>query len=158
MASVLKDTYSADAADATAEDSAPTGRSIGRSALEHCAMRYALLAFGWLMVALGVIGILLPGFPGTVFLLIALWAFSKSSERFHSWLYDHRVLGPPIRNWHEHRVIPIYAKTAAVSAMAVSLAGLTFFIAESWVLPASVGACLLPIAAFILTRPSRPAA
>lgn len=150
MASVLQDTTSAEA---TAADSAPAGRS----ALERCTIRYALLAFGWLMVALGAVGILVPGFPGTVFLLIALWAFSKSSERFHAWLYNHRLLGPPIRNWHNHRVIPAYAKTAAVSAMAVSLAGLTFFIAESWVLPAAVGACLLPIAVFIVTRPSRPA-
>ncbi len=151
MASVLQDTSSADA---TATDSTPTGRR----ALERCTVRYALLAFGWLMVALGAVGILVPGFPGTVFLLIALWAFSKSSERFHAWLYNHRVLGPPIRNWHNHRVIPAYAKTVALAAMVASLAGLAYFIAESWVLPASVGACLFPIAVFILTRPSRPAA
>lgn len=150
MASVLQDTASAEV---TAEDRAPTSRS----ALERCSVRYALLALGWLMVALGIVGVLVPGFPGTVFLLIALWAFSKSSERFHAWLYNHRLLGPPIRNWHNHRVIPAYAKTAAVTCMAASLAGLTFFIAESWVLPISVGACLLPIAIFILTRPSRPA-
>ncbi len=151
MASVLQDTSSAEA---TAADGAPTGRS----ALERCTRRYALLAFGWLMVALGAVGILVPGFPGTVFLLIALWAFSKSSERFHTWLYNHRLLGPPIQNWHNHRVIPAYAKTAAVAAMAASLAGLTYFIAESWVRPAAVGACLRPIAIFIVTRPSRPAA
>lgn len=151
MASVLQDTSSAQE---TATDGAPTARL----ALERCTLRYALLAFGCLMVALGVVGILVPGFPGTVFLLIALWAFSKSSERFHGWLYNHKVLGPPIRNWHNHRVIPAYAKTAAVTAMATSLAGLAYFIAESWVLPASVGACLLPVAVFILTRPSRPAA
>ena len=151
MASILQESGSDEA---TASEGAPAGGS----ALECCTVRYALLAFGWLMVALGTVGILVPGFPGTVFLLIALWAFSKSSERFHSWLYNHRVLGPPIQNWHNHRVIPAYAKTAAVAAMAASLAGLTYFIAESWVLPAAVGACLLPIAIFIVTRPSRPAA
>ncbi len=150
MASILQESGSAEA---TVSDDAPAGGS----ALERCTVRYALMAFGWLMVALGAVGILVPGFPGTVFLLIALWAFSKSSERFHSWLYNHRVLGPPIQNWHNHRVIPAYAKTAAVAAMAASIAGLAYFIAESWVLPVSVGACLLPIAAFILTRPSRPA-
>ncbi len=151
MASILQESGSDET---TASEGAPAGGS----ALERCTVRYALLAFGWLMVALGTVGILVPGFPGTVFLLIALWAFSKSSERFHSWLYNHKVLGPPIRNWHNHRVIPAYAKTAAVTAMAASLAGLAYFIAESWVLPAAAGACLLPVAAFILTRPSRPAA
>ncbi len=150
MASILQDTPSADTA-------ATDGARNGSAVVERCTVRYALLAFGWLMVVLGAIGIMVPGFPGTVFLLIALWAFSKSSERFHSWLYNHRTLGPPIRNWHDHRVIPPYAKTAAVVTMAMSFAVLTIFIAESWVLPASVAACLLPVAVFILTRPSHPA-
>ena len=128
------------------------------SAAERCTLRYALLAFGWLMVALGAVGILLPGFPGTVFLLIALWAFSKSSERFHSWLYDHKLLGPPIRNWHQHRVIPASAKIAAVATMAASFAWVAVWVAESWMLPAALAACLIPVAGFILTRPIRPIA
>ena len=77
--------------------------------------------------------------PTTVFLLVALWAFSKSSERFRTWLYDHKHLGPPIRDWHEHRVIPARAKIVALAMMAASLA------------------ILVPVAAFILSRPSRPA-
>jgi len=26
-----------------------------------------------------------------VFLLVVLWRFSKGSERFHTWLYTHRI-------------------------------------------------------------------
>ncbi len=143
----------AGAAPLAAADSPPPARS----ALHHCAARHALLALGWIAVALGVVGILVPGMPGTVFLLIALWAFSKSSERFHGWLYNHRILGPPIRNWHRHRVIPAPAKTLAVATMAASFTGLTLWVAESWVLPVSAAVFLVPIALFILTRPSRPA-
>ena len=66
----------------------------------RCGLRYALIGLGWVNVALGAIGIVVPGMPTTVFLLIALWAFSKSSERFRTWLYEHRRLGPPIRAWH----------------------------------------------------------
>ena len=117
-------------------------------------MRYVLFGFGWLCVALGAIGLVVPGMPTTVFLLIALWAFSKSSERFRAWLYEHQHLGPPIRDWHEHRVIPARAKVAAVAMMTLSLVILSF--AGAWQLPVIVAAVLVPVAAFILSRPSHP--
>ncbi len=120
-----------------------------------CALRYGLVAFGWLNVALGAIGVVVPGMPTTVFLLIALWAFSKSSERFRNWLYTHPRLGPPIRDWHEHRVIPVRAKVLAVTMMASSVAILAVFVVDGPVLPAIVAVVLVPVAAFIVTRPSR---
>ncbi len=118
-------------------------------------VRYGLLAFGWLNIGLGVLGLVLPVMPTTVFLLIALWAFSKSSLRFHRWLYQHPKLGRTIRAWHAHRVIAVRAKLLAVATMAASLVYVTLFVAESWMLPAVVAAVLVSVSAFILTRPSR---
>ncbi len=123
--------------------------------MSRCGMRYALIGFGWLNVALGAVGIVVPGLPTTVFLLIALWAFSKSSERFRAWLYEHPRLGPPVRAWHEHRVIPPRAKTAALAMMTLSLAIMAA--TAAWQLPAIAAAVMAPVAAFILSRPSRPA-
>lgn len=117
--------------------------------------RFALLAFGWANVALGLIGLVLPVLPTTVFLLIALWAFSKSSPRLHRWLFAHPRFGRSLRAWHAHRVIPLRAKLLAVGAMAGSLACVALFVARSWELPAALGALLAPIAAYILSRPSR---
>lgn len=94
--------------------------------------------------------------PTTIFLLIALWAFSKSSERFRVWLYNHKTFGPPLRAWYEHRAIPMKAKILAVSVMASSITILAVFVAESAMLPLIVTAILLPIAGFIVTRPSGP--
>ena len=115
-----------------------------------------LLALGWIAVVLGVIGVVVPGLPTTPFLLVALWAFSKSSKRFHDWLYNHSRLGPPLRDWREHKIIPVKAKFLAIATMTVSLLWIIFGIADDWVLPTIVGACLVPPATFILTRPSRP--
>lgn len=115
-----------------------------------------LLALGWIAVALGVIGVVVPGLPTTPFLLVALWAFSKTSKRFHDWLYNHPRLGPPLRDWRQHGVIPVKAKVLAIATMTVSLLWIIFGIADDWVMPTIVAACLVPPAIFILTRPSLP--
>ena len=122
--------------------------------LAQCALRWGLLAFAWVNVALGMIGVVVPGMPTTVFLLIAVWAFSKSSVRFQRWLWEHKRFGPSIRAWHEHRVIPMKAKVMASVMMAASFIYVTFFVSESWVLPAVLAAVLVPSAAFVLSQAS----
>lgn len=129
--------------------------SVGNKGLAQCWLRPALIAFGWLNVGLGAIGIVVPGMPTTIFLLIALWAFSRSSERFRNWLYDHPRLGPPIRAWHEHKVISPATKMLAVTMMASSVVVLALFVADGPLLPTAVGVAMLPVAGFILTRRSR---
>jgi uncharacterized membrane protein YbaN (DUF454 family) len=124
--------------------------------ISNCTLRWGLMAFGWLNVGLGLVGVVVPGLPTTVFLLIAAWAFSKSSERFQRWLWDHPRLGPPIRDWHRHRVIPKRAKVLATSMMAANIAILTFFVADSWVLPAVLALVMGPAALYILTRATVP--
>lgn len=130
----------------------------GESTVSNCWMRWSLLLFGWANVGLGVVGIFIPGLPTTVFLLIALWAFSRSSLRFHAWLWNHPRLGPPIRAWHTHQVIPVKAKLLAVTTMAASFIYVAGFVAQDWVLPAVMAAILLPAAIYIVTRASLPPA
>ncbi|MCB2102531.1 MAG: YbaN family protein [Rhodobacterales bacterium] len=116
---------------------------------------WAFLALGWFCVALGLVGVVVPGLPTTVFLIVAVWAFSRSSERFQMWLWHHPRLGPPIRDWHSHKVISPKAKALAVTMMSASFAWV-LVIAESWVLPAVLAAIMIPAATYVLTRASRP--
>lgn len=118
-------------------------------------LRYCLLAFGLLNVGLGILGAFLPVMPTTVFLLIALWAFSKSSLRFHLWLFNHPILGTTLRNWHRHRVIPLNAKILAWSMMTASLIYVTLFQAESWVLPLGLFLLFAAISGYIAAHPHR---
>ena len=89
--------------------------------------RYAWLAAGWVFCAVGFIGIVLPGLPTTGPLLLALACFARGSNRLHNWLLNHPRFGPPLRHWHEHRVIPIRAKILALSMMAASFVYLGWF-------------------------------
>ena len=122
--------------------------------LNGCWARWALFAFGWLNIGLGTVGIFIPGLPTTVFLLIALWAFSKSSERFHLWLWNHPRFGKSLQNWHQHRVIPLKAKIMAVSMMSLSYFYLSFFVAESGLIPLIMSAIMGPSALYVVTRNS----
>lgn len=119
--------------------------------------RHLLMALGWLNVGLGIIGLFLPLMPTTVFLLIALWLFSKSSVRLQRWLYDHPKLGASLRAWHTHRAISGSAKLAAIVMMSASWITVALFVSESWVLPFGLALILVPIGAYIASRPSIPA-
>lgn len=117
--------------------------------------RASLMVLGWVCVALGVAGAVLPVMPTTPFLLVALWAFARSSPRFRQWLWDHPVLGRYVRDWTAHRVIPIKAKVLALAMMCASLAWVVFATAIPVYGIAAIAVILAGAAAFILSRPSR---
>ena len=117
-------------------------------------LRWLLMGFGWLMVATGIVGIIVPGLPTTVFLIIALWAFSKSSYKFQTWLWTHKHFGPPVRDWFLYGVLPVRAKILAVFVMTLSFIYLVGWIATDWVLPTIAGVIMLATATYIVTRRS----
>ncbi len=116
--------------------------------------RCLLVCFGWLMVVIGLIGVVVPVLPTTVFLIIALWAFSRSSRKFQLWVWNHRTFGPPIRDWHRHGVIPVRAKVMAVMLMTLSFMFVTIWVAQDWRLPTILSVIMLPAALYIVTRRS----
>jgi uncharacterized membrane protein YbaN (DUF454 family) len=117
--------------------------------------RPVFFVLGWLFFALGVVGAFLPVLPTTPFMILALWAFARSSQRFHDWLYTHRVFGPPLQRWEEHRVIPTGAKMAAIGAMAASLTYLIFFTAVPAMALLATTALMAVGAGYILTKPGK---
>lgn len=114
--------------------------------------RTAFLAAGWVLVCLGIVGAFLPVMPTTVFLIGALACFARGSPRLERWLLDHPRFGPPLRAWREQGAISARSKKTAVAAMAVSLI-IVMATSHSWVVPAAVGAVLLAVAAYVITRP-----
>ena len=66
---------------------------------------HLLIVLGWLFIALGVIGIVLPILPTTPFLIVALALFSKSSPRFHRMLLNNAWFGPILKQWEESKTL-----------------------------------------------------
>ena len=85
-------------------------------------VRKAVLIFtGTVCVALGVLGMFLPLLPTTVFLLMAAYCYSRSSERFHDWLLNNRLCGDYIRNYKSGRGISMRQKITTTSILWVSI-------------------------------------
>ncbi len=79
------------------------------------ATRRTLFAgIGLLLVAIGTVGVFVPGLPTTVFLLAASYFFARSSPRLHRWLHSHRTLGPYLQKLGEDRSMPRRAKWTAL--------------------------------------------
>lgn len=120
-------------------------------------MRPALFVLGWCFFGLGAVGAVVPGLPTVPFMLLALWAFARSSRRFHDWLYTHPVFGPPLQDWRDHGVIPRKAKVLAIVTMTASLVYMLFFTTMATWLKATVVAIMVVGGIFILRQPSRAA-
>ena len=95
-------------------------------------MRLLLVAAGWVSLALGVIGIVVPLMPTTVFVLLAAYCFARSSERFHRWLLEHRLFGPMVRNFREGRGLPRAARFRAVALIWLTMALSMWLIGDWW--------------------------
>jgi uncharacterized membrane protein YbaN (DUF454 family) len=119
--------------------------------------RILWLTLGLLSTACGIAGVLLPLVPTTPFLLLATFAFARSSPRLHSWLMTHPRLAPPIADWNAHGAINRRAKIMAVGVMVTTLL-LSAAMGLSGMYLLVQGAVLCAAAAFVLTRPDGPSA
>lgn len=90
-------------------------------------MRKSLwIGLGLFFVGCAYIGILLPGVPTTFFVILAAWAFSKSSEKFNKWLHEHKLFGKYLTNWETKKVYPSRGRYAMVGVMCISLISMFF--------------------------------
>ena len=119
------------------------------------AARAGWFILGWIALALGALGAVLPVLPTTPFVLLAAFCFARSSPRLHSWLAHHRTFGPMVEAWARHGAIPRRAKRLAAAMMAGAFALSVALRLPVWVL-AVQALCLAGAAAYVLTRPDPP--
>ena len=118
-------------------------------------LRWLWWLVGLASLGLGILGVILPLLPTTPFILLAAFAFARSSTRWHNWLLAHSIFGPLIRNWQRYGAI---SRTAKRTSMLSILAILGISIALSvptWIFGIQAIA-LSGSAVFILTRPNPP--
>lgn len=95
-------------------------------------MKFLLIVLGSLSLALGILGIFLPVLPTTPFLLLSAALYMRSSQRLYEWLMSHKHLGPYIKNFREHKALPLRVKVVSVSMVWATLLYCAFFVAKEW--------------------------
>ena len=112
-----------------------------------------LITIGWSCVGLAFIGTFVPGIPTTIFLIVALWAFAKSSKKFHSWLLNHKRFGQILQNWESHKVVPRKAKILMV-IFQISAVLIFHYSLQNIYLTAILIITLIFVARYVLSLPS----
>lgn len=121
----------------------------------HLASRLLWVTLGLAAILLALLGVLLPLLPTTPFVLVAAFAFARSSDRLHRWLHNHALFGRLIEDWNRHGAISLSAKTAGIVSMA-AVFGLSLAFGVSTVVLIVQAFVLSLSALFILTRPLPP--
>lgn len=93
--------------------------------------RWVLICLGFLFVGLGTVGMFVPILPTTPFLLLAAFFFARSSERFYHWLMNHKLFGPYLRNYREHKAMTLRAKIITLSVMWLAIGYVVLFTDQS---------------------------
>ena len=113
------------------------------------------LLAGLASVARGAIGVVVPLLPTTPFLLVAAFAFARSSTRLNRWLREHRSFGPLIENWHREGSIDRKVKRTAIIVILITPVITWLFGVPLWLIACQL-AVLSAADIFILTLPLPP--
>ncbi len=112
------------------------------------------LVLGLTFTGLGFVGMVVPGMPTTICLILAVACFSRSHRGFELWLLNHKWFGAQLRDWEQNKWISTRVKAISCSAIVLFTAFSLFVIPPVWV---KIVVALLAAfgVAYILTRPTR---
>lgn len=95
-------------------------------------VRWGWWLLAYVSLALGLVGIVLPGLPTVPFVLLSAFAAARGSTRLHAWLLAHRQFGPMIRDWQANGAVSRRAKKLAIVMMALSAIVMLLFMPNRW--------------------------
>lgn len=78
------------------------------------------LILGTISLILAYIGIALPGFPGTPFILLTAYFFVRSSPRMNTWILKQKIFSQLISKFKENPIIPLKLKLLVLAPIWMS--------------------------------------
>lgn len=108
-------------------------------------MKTLCIILGSISLGLGILGLFLPLLPTTPFLLLTAALYFRGSPKLYQRLLDHPRVGPYIRNYREHKAIPLKAKILSIALMWVMMLSSTLFLLPEF----EIKVALLTVAAAV---------
>jgi uncharacterized protein len=93
--------------------------------------RAIFVAIGSVTLVLGIIGAFVPGLPSTVFFLITIGCYARSSERLYRWLMTRRWLERPMRAALQYKKTNAIAMPIKLLAQSVAWSSVLYLIFNS---------------------------
>lgn len=88
-------------------------------------------AAGLFFVLLGLVGIVIPGLPTTIFMILAAACFFRSSTKMYDWVINHPLFGESVLRFRSGEGIPIKAKYTSIIMMWFFISTSIFFFLHS---------------------------
>ena len=79
--------------------------------------RYIFIFLGLLFLALGFVGFIVPGLPGTIWLIVAATFFVRSSEKLYNFVVQNKYFGETVRDFLETGSMALKAKVFSLGSM-----------------------------------------
>ncbi len=121
-------------------------------------LKLVYVGLGLVAAALAIAGAILPGLPTTPFLLVALWAFARSSPKLTAWLERIPLLQSALKEAHRFEARRAVRPSVKLGALMFAWGStlLAVLTAPSWTspLPLIVAAAALSATAFMLWIPT----
>ncbi|MBJ45640.1 MAG: hypothetical protein CL465_02485 [Acidimicrobiaceae bacterium] len=97
------------------------------------------MLLGFIFVGLGFIGIIIPGMPTTVFMILAAACFAKSSPKFEQWILDLPGIGRLVQDHRDGLGMPQKSKAIAITMMVLAVTLSIIFAITSTLIQILVG-------------------
>lgn len=117
--------------------------------------RWAWMLGGHFFLAIGAIGIFVPLLPTTPLWLLAVFFYSRSSEKFRDWIMNHPKYGVPVRAFYESGIVSRRAKILATTVIFASASIPTFLIQVPLWAVVVMWVCLGGVLLFLWSRPEQ---
>ena len=116
------------------------------------------IAAGLGCVAIGVLGVVLPGLPASPLFIASVWFFSRSSPRLERWVLGLPGVGQLVADHRSGLGVPARVKVVAIAMMAVAVGASATFALHSWPLRLGViGLGVIGGSYLVFGLPTKPA-
>ena len=116
--------------------------------------RLLLLTIGLICLGLGIVGYVLPGLPGTIFLIIAAALFVRSSDRLYKFVVNNRLFGRQVEEYLRTGAMPLKAKIISLVSMWIFTFISVFLTPYTWLFKIPILILAIVGTVYILSRPT----